>query len=245
MKRSKIGLNKQTHTVSGIQNSVFHMLQLIPKGKVVTYKMIADVFKISPRYAGRIISTSPKINTKCYKVVYSNGNLAKAYKFGGANKQAALLKKEGVKISPNTRPKATVPKVKNITRFMWTPTKVLQLYLNLYAQFNDVGRWPWYKTLDNGNIILQNASNNNNSNTNNNTTNPEEIVIGAILTQNTNWGNVEKALQNLKNHLKNSTITLQDINNLSLQTLKSLIKPAGYYNQKAVYLKNVTPKKCH
>ncbi len=244
MKRSKVevSVNKPPHTSKNVQNNlkdvVFHILQLIPKGKIVTYKTIADVFKISPRHAGKIISTSPHISAKCYKVIYSNRSLAKAYKFGGACKQATLLKKEGVEITPNTCKKDVTPKVKNITHFMWTPTKVIQLYLNLYAQFSDVGRWPWYKISNKGSIVLQNVNNTHTPTPQSH--NPEEIVIGAILTQNTNWGNVEKALQNLKTHLKKYTLTLHDINDLDLQTLKTLIKPAGYYNQKAVYLKNVT-----
>jgi endonuclease III related protein len=52
-----------------------------------------------------------------------------------------------------------------------------------------------------------------------------EICLGAILTQNTSWKNVEKALNNL-------TITKEYINSLTDEELKEKIKPAGYYNQK-------------
>jgi endonuclease-3 related protein len=61
-----------------------------------------------------------------------------------------------------------------------------------------------------------------------------EICIGAILTQNTSWPNVEKALLNLKNA---KVLDLKKIKKLSDGKLKELIKPAGYYNQKAVYIK--------
>jgi len=63
---------------------------------------------------------------------------------------------------------------------------------------------------------------------------PFEIAVGAILTQNTNWGNVEKAIQNLKNH---QALAPQTIHTMSLQTLAGLIRPAGYFNVKAGRLK--------
>ena len=61
-----------------------------------------------------------------------------------------------------------------------------------------------------------------------------EVVVGAILTQNTNWKNVDKALANLigKNKLSRAAIK-----KLSTKELSILIKPAGYYNQKAKKLK--------
>lgn len=63
-----------------------------------------------------------------------------------------------------------------------------------------------------------------------------EVVVGAILTQNTSWKNVEKALANLNkvNFFTNS----RSIFSFSLSQIKDLIKPAGFYNQKALYLKN-------
>jgi endonuclease-3 related protein len=63
---------------------------------------------------------------------------------------------------------------------------------------------------------------------------PFEIAVGAILTQNTNWGNVEKAIQNLKDH---QALSPQTIHTISLQTLAGLIRPAGYFNVKAGRLK--------
>jgi len=61
-----------------------------------------------------------------------------------------------------------------------------------------------------------------------------EIIIGAILTQNTSWKNVEKALYNLS---KNNLIDINKIKRIKKQKLAKLIKPAGYYNQKAERLK--------
>ena len=64
---------------------------------------------------------------------------------------------------------------------------------------------------------------------------PFEVMVGAILTQNTNWGNVEKALANMKAARVLSPRALRDI---PIPTLAELIRPSGYYNMKAVRLKN-------
>lgn len=64
---------------------------------------------------------------------------------------------------------------------------------------------------------------------------PFEIIVGAILTQNTNWGNVEKALNNIKAH---KLLTPQGLAGLSHAQLSVLIKPAGFFNVKAKRLKN-------
>ncbi len=61
-----------------------------------------------------------------------------------------------------------------------------------------------------------------------------EIIIGAILTQNTAWANVEKALVNLK---LNNTLTVRKIVETEIEHLKTMIQPSGYYNQKANRLK--------
>ncbi|HQP09925.1 MAG TPA: endonuclease III domain-containing protein [Candidatus Omnitrophota bacterium] len=62
-----------------------------------------------------------------------------------------------------------------------------------------------------------------------------EVIIGAILTQNTNWGNVEKALRNLK---RAGCLSPQQFRKISLPNLSFLIRPAGYFNVKAKRLKN-------
>ncbi len=61
-----------------------------------------------------------------------------------------------------------------------------------------------------------------------------EIIIGAILTQNTNWKNVEKAIFNLN---KERLIDIKKIKEINIKKLTSLIKPSRYYNQKAKRLK--------
>jgi endonuclease-3 related protein len=64
-----------------------------------------------------------------------------------------------------------------------------------------------------------------------------EIIVGAILTQNTNWPNVEKALENLKSE---KMLDIKKISEANINHLKKLIKPSGFFNQKAKRLKNIT-----
>jgi endonuclease-3 related protein len=60
-------------------------------------------------------------------------------------------------------------------------------------------------------------------------------MVGAILTQNTNWANVEKAIANLK---EAGVLSLAAMSELSKPELAELIRPAGYYNIKADRLRN-------
>lgn len=62
---------------------------------------------------------------------------------------------------------------------------------------------------------------------------PFEVCVGAILTQNTNWGNVEKAIANLR---RAGCLSLAGIIDLNADVLADLIRPAGYYNVKALRL---------
>ncbi len=64
----------------------------------------------------------------------------------------------------------------------------------------------------------------------------DEVIIGAVLTQNTSWRNVEKSLENLKRY---GELSLDFIRKVHLERLKELIQPSGFYNQKAIRLKEV------
>lgn len=57
-----------------------------------------------------------------------------------------------------------------------------------------------------------------------------EVVVGAVLVQNTAWKNVEKALENLR---RAGRLNLEGILELSNSQLAELIKPSGFYNTKA------------
>jgi len=65
----------------------------------------------------------------------------------------------------------------------------------------------------------------------------DEVIIGAILTQNTNWKNVVKAIDNLKEY---SLCSLAAIEDVETEKLALLIKPSGYYNVKATRLQHVS-----
>ncbi|WP_446009526.1 endonuclease III domain-containing protein [Candidatus Electrothrix sp.] len=65
---------------------------------------------------------------------------------------------------------------------------------------------------------------------------PFEIMVGAILTQNTNWQNVEKAIANLK---MAGVLSLPAMAVLEKEKLAEYIRPAGYYNIKAGRLQNL------
>jgi endonuclease-3 related protein len=86
--------------------------------------------------------------------------------------------------------------------------KLLEIYRRLYYAFGPQHWWPGET--------------------------PFEIAVGAILTQNTNWGNVEKAIENLK---RKRALNAKSIHNMKIDRLASLIKPAGYLNIKAKRLK--------
>ncbi|WP_041083440.1 endonuclease III domain-containing protein [Thermotoga profunda] len=87
---------------------------------------------------------------------------------------------------------------------------LIEVYEILYEKYGPQGWWPadsWF-----------------------------EIVIGTILTQNTSWRNVEKAISNLK---VNGLLEPKRLYELSNEQLAALIKPAGFFNLKAMRLKNL------
>jgi endonuclease-3 related protein len=86
---------------------------------------------------------------------------------------------------------------------------LLKIYNSLYNYFGPLNWWPG--------------------------STPFEIMVGAILTQNTSWSNVEKAINNLK---KENLLEPRKLYRISREELAQLIKPSGYYNIKARRLKN-------
>ncbi|MEM5799335.1 MAG: endonuclease III domain-containing protein [Candidatus Aenigmatarchaeota archaeon] len=62
-----------------------------------------------------------------------------------------------------------------------------------------------------------------------------EIIVGAILTQQASWKNVEKAIKNLK---ENNSLDPKAIYDIKISELQKLIKPSGFYKIKAQRLKN-------
>lgn len=63
---------------------------------------------------------------------------------------------------------------------------------------------------------------------------PFEVIVGSFLTQNTAWTNVERALANLR---AANLLSLEAIRQVPLPELERLIRPSGYFRQKAQRLK--------
>jgi endonuclease-3 related protein len=64
---------------------------------------------------------------------------------------------------------------------------------------------------------------------------PFEVIVGAILTQSAAWGNVEKAIANLR---AAKALSPRALRQLSIPRLATLVHPSGYYNAKALKLKS-------
>lgn len=92
---------------------------------------------------------------------------------------------------------------------MRTKEKIKAFYASLLAAYGPQGWWP--------------------------AETPFEVVIGAILTQNTAWTNVERAIENLK---RENLLSAPALAAVETERLAEVIRPAGYFNIKAKRLKN-------
>jgi endonuclease-3 related protein len=63
---------------------------------------------------------------------------------------------------------------------------------------------------------------------------PFEVIVGAILTQSTAWTNVERAIANLR---RERALTFAALERVPLRRLQTLVRPSGYFRQKARKLK--------
>jgi endonuclease-3 related protein len=95
---------------------------------------------------------------------------------------------------------------KSVSSVKITPEK---LYETLFAYYGNLNWWP-------GNS-------------------PYEIIVGAVLTQNCAWRNVECAIANFGGNL-----SPQFVMNTDEKTLGEIIRPAGFFTRKTLYLKAVT-----
>ena len=96
---------------------------------------------------------------------------------------------------------------------MFMQKKLLQIYNELLKQFGPQHWWPADSAY--------------------------EVVVGAILTQNTNWKNVEKVINSLK---KENKLNEKAILEITISELENLIRSSGFYKQKAERLKLATKK---
>ncbi|HUX07084.1 MAG TPA: hypothetical protein VMX35_07180 [Acidobacteriota bacterium] len=58
---------------------------------------------------------------------------------------------------------------------------------------------------------------------------PFEVMVGAVLTQNTAWTNVERAIDNLR---RSNALTPEGLSSLSTEEMQEAIRPSGYFRQK-------------
>jgi endonuclease-3 related protein len=94
---------------------------------------------------------------------------------------------------------------------MITPLPLREIFGRLLAMYGPLGWWP--------------------------AETPFEVCVGAILTQNTAWTNVEKAISALK---QAGIMTPETVNVCDPGLLAGLIRPAGYFNLKSRRLKDFT-----
>ncbi len=105
---------------------------------------------------------------------------------------------------------------------------LLKIFNILHKEFGFQGWWP--TTRDNKSPEY----NTNNSTRELSDKEKLEICFGAILTQNTSWKNVEKAIINLN---QNKLININKISKIRQEKLAELIRSSGYHNQKSERLK--------
>jgi endonuclease III related protein len=91
-----------------------------------------------------------------------------------------------------------------------TGHKLMEMYNRMLTQFGSQHWWPGETEL--------------------------EMMVGAVLTQNTAWKNVEKAIGNLKGK---GLLNIDGLTMISVESLANEIRPAGYFNIKAARLKNL------
>jgi methylated-DNA-protein-cysteine methyltransferase-like protein len=85
---------------------IYKVVSSIPEGKVISYKQVAKLTKISnARIVGFALHVNDNpIKIPCHRVVKNNRKLSKGYAFGGEKGQRAKLIEEGIKFIENKIP---------------------------------------------------------------------------------------------------------------------------------------------
>lgn len=87
--------------INELFEAIYMLTQLIPVGRVASYKQLAELLGTSPRIVGLAMKKNNKpIIIPCHRVVASNGDL-KGYSAGGTRIKEKLLRIEGVPIGNN------------------------------------------------------------------------------------------------------------------------------------------------
>ena|SRR3989338_1802629 len=99
--------------ITDFQNKIYGILKKVPKGRVTTYKLLAQRLGSN---AYRAVGTAMRKNPfapiiPCHRVVCSNGEVGNYSGDGGANGKIKLLRDEGVEIDNN--------KIINFEKVLW------------------------------------------------------------------------------------------------------------------------------
>jgi endonuclease-3 related protein len=92
----------------------------------------------------------------------------------------------------------------------WKRTSPMDVYRQLLEAYGPQGWWP--------------------------ADTPFEVMVGAVLTQNTSWNNVEKAIDNLK---RADMLSAEEIAEADTDALAELIRPSGFFRQKSLRLQEI------
>lgn len=188
-----------------IEKLIYHIVSLIPKGKVMSYSQIAYMLSVNPRLVGKVLHLNPNpLHVPCHRVVFNNGRLSQNFAFGKIAGQAKQLNSDGIEVI-NYRV--------NLDNYRWQPSRIFKLYVVLLVRYGFPGPWPWF-----GNDQAHNQF---------------EISVGSILTQATSWRNASLALNNLKVEGICGLHSILELGRNNFEKLKLLIKPAGFFNRKA------------
>lgn len=192
---------------------VYRIVSHIPRGRVLTYGGVARLAGLkNPRLVGHFLHVNENWRrVPCHRVVNAAGRVAPAFGWGGARIHASRLRRDGVTFLRHDE-----PAVVDLKRHLWKPTPLFRHFIALLKRFGDPGPWPWYG---------QDKPHT-----------PEEIAIGAILTQNTNWKNVEKALANLRRDKACGLHPIACLAKADKHRLLALLRPSGFFRQKAARL---------
>lgn len=79
-----------------LNKKIFSYLKKLPKGKITTYKFLAEKFHTSPRAVGQILKSNKDKSVPCYKVIRSDGKVGGYNGLLGKNKKE-LLNRDGCK----------------------------------------------------------------------------------------------------------------------------------------------------
>ena len=96
-------------------DKVYEAVKLIPEGSVATYGQIAEA--VGNKRLSRVVGYALHVNPQpgvipCHRVVKRDGEVSRAFAFGGANRQVELLRAEGVAFVDGTHVDMSAPCVR-------------------------------------------------------------------------------------------------------------------------------------